>query len=219
MNSLQVVQSLQVLTTSVMVNKVGYPSNSFYVYQQVYDADGNAIEGQFVDRNGDGQINADDKYVYKKSAADVLMGMTNKFIYKNWDFSFTFRASLNNYLYNDFLSNTCNGANVYANGAWSNRTQEAARLGFTGKSDYYMSDYFVQNASFVKCDNITLGYSFQNLFKGEAYKGLAGRIYVLVQNPFCITKYSGIDPENAGGVDGSVYPRPRTYMLGLNLNF
>lgn len=206
-------------SNQVMVNKVGYPTNSFYVYQQVYDEAGKPIEGQFVDRNGDGQINADDKYVYKKSAADVLMGMTNKFIYKNWDLSFTLRASLNNYLYNDFLSNTCNGANIFANGAWSNRTQEAIRLGFTGKSDYYMSDYFIQNASFVKCDNITLGYSFQNLFKGESYKGIAGRVYVLVQNPFCITKYSGIDPENAGGVDGSVYPRPRTYMLGLNLNF
>ncbi len=207
------------LSNQVMVNKVGYPTNSFYVYQQVYDKDGNAIEGQFVDRNGDGQINADDKYVYKKSAADVLMGMTNKFIYKNWDFSFTFRASLNNYLYNDFLSNNCNGANVFANGAWSNRTHEAIALGFTGKSDYYMSDFFVHNASFVKCDNITLGYSFKNLFKGTSYNGITGRVYALVQNPFCITKYSGIDPENAGGIDGSVYPRPRTYMIGLNLNF
>ena len=82
-----------------------------------------------------------------------------------------------------------------------------------------MSDYFIQNASFLKCDNITLGYSFNNLFKGASYKGIAGRIYALVQNPFVITKYGGIDPENASGVDGSVYPRPRTYMLGLSLNF
>ena len=207
------------LSNQVMVNKEGYPTNSFYVYQQVYDVDGNPIEGEFVDRNGDGTLNADDKYVYKKQAGDVLMGMTNKFIYKNWDLSFSLRASFNNYLYNDFLSNKCNGSNVFANGAWSNATPEAVALGFEGKPDYYMSDYFIQNASFLKCDNITLGYSFNNLFKGASYKGIAGRIYALVQNPFVITKYGGIDPENASGVDGSVYPRPRTYMLGLSLNF
>ena len=203
----------------VMVNKEGYPTNSFYVYQQVYDEAGNPIEGQFVDRNGNGILDAGDKYVYKKSAADVLMGMTNKFIYKDWDFSFTLRASLNNYLYNDFLSNKCNGANIFANGAWNNTTADAIALGFTGKSDYYMSDYFVQNASFLKCDNITLGYSFKNCFKSEGFKGVSGRIYGLVQNPFVITNYSGIDPENGGGVDGGVYPRPRTYMIGVNLNF
>ena len=207
------------LSNQVMVNKEGYPTNSFYVYQQVYDEAGNPIEGVFVDRNGDGTINADDKYVYKKQAGDVMMGMTNKFILKNFDFSFTLRASLNNYLYNDFLAGKCNGANAFANGAWSNNTPEAVRLAFTGKSDYYMSDYFVQNASFLKCDNITLGYSFSNLFKGASYNGIAGRVYALVQNPFVITKYSGIDPENSNGVDGAVYPRPRTFMLGLNLNF
>ena len=207
------------LSNQVMVNREGYPTNSFYVYQQVYDADGNPIEGVFVDRNADGTINADDKYVYKKQAGDVLMGMTNKFLYKNFDFSFTLRASLNNYLFNDFLCNKCNGANVFANGAWSNTTPDAVKLGFTGKPDYYMSDYFIENASFLKCDNITLGYSFKNLLKGSAYSGISGRVYVLVQNPFVVTNYSGIDPENASGVDGSVYPRPRTYMLGLNLNF
>ncbi len=207
------------LNNRVMVNKVGYPTNSFYVYQQVYDEAGNPIEGQFVDRDGDGVIGLGDRYVYKHHAADVLMGMTNKFLYKNWDFSFTLRASLNNYLYNDFLSNKCNGANVYANSAWSNTTPDAIALGFTGKSDYYMSDYFVQNASFLKCDNITLGYSFNNLFRCGNYNGINGRIYALVQNPFVITNYKGIDPENNSGVDGSVYPRPRTYMLGLSLNF
>ena len=207
------------LSNQVMVNKEGYSTNSFYVYQQVYDNAGKPIEGVFVDRNGDGIINADDKYVYKKHAGDVLMGMTNKFLFKDFDFSFTLRASFNNYLYNDFLSNKCNGAAIYSNDNWANTTPEAVKLGFTGKPDYYMSDYFVQNASFLKCDNITLGYSFKNLFKGGDYNGIAGRIYALVQNPFVITKYDGIDPENASGVDGSVYPRPRTYMLGLNLNF
>ena len=92
------------LSNQVQVNKVGYPANSFYVYQQVYDVNGKPLEGVFVDRNADGIINADDKYVYKKPDADVTMGLTNKFIYKNWDFSFSWRASFNNYLYYDFLS-------------------------------------------------------------------------------------------------------------------
>lgn len=209
------------LSNKVQVNKVGCPANSFYVYQQVYDADGNPIEGEFVDRNGDGTINPDDKYVYKKPTADVTMGMTNKFIYKNWDFSFTLRASFNNYLYYDFLSNKANVtySGLFSNSAYSNTTPEAIALGFTGKTDYYMSDYFVRNASFLRCDNINLGYSFSKLFKGANYDGLNGRVYLTVSNPFVITKYDGLDPEITTGVDNGVYPRPTTFMLGLSLNF
>ncbi len=210
------------LSNQVMVNKVGYAANSFYVYQQVYDADGNPIEGQFVDRNGNGQIDPDDKYVYKHAAGDVLMGMTNKFIWKNWDFSFTMRASFNNYLYYDFLANKANGSNRYANSAWNNTSPEAVKLGFEGKTDYYMSDYFIRNASFLRVDNITLGYSFNGLGATGKYNGIGGRVYVLVQNPFVFTKYKGLDPEvsmNHAGVDNGIYPRPTTYMLGLSLNF
>ena len=211
------------LSNQVQVNKVGYPANSFYVYQQVYDKAGKPIEGVFVDRNGDGIINADDKYVYKKPDADVTMGLTNKFIYKNWDFSFSLRASFNNYLYYDFLSGHANVsyAGLFSNNAYSNTTQEAIDLGFQGKTDYYMSDYFVRNASFLRCDNITLGYSFNHLLASDSFKGLGGRIYGLVQNPFVITKYKGLDPErtHGTGVDGGVYPRPTTFMIGLSLNF
>jgi len=211
------------LSNQVQVNKVGYAANSFYVYQQVYDEAGKPIEGLFVDRNGDGIINADDKYVYKKPTADVLMGLTNKFIYKNWDFSFTLRASLNNYLYYDFLSGHANSSwsGIFSNSAYSNTNAEAIRLGFTGKTDYYMSDYFVRNASFLRCDQITLGYSFTQLFSSPSYKGIGGRVYATVSNPFVITKYDGLDPErtHGTGVDGSVYPRPTTWMLGVSLNF
>ena len=211
------------LSNQVQVNKVGYAANSFYVYQQVYDEAGKPIEGLYVDRNADGVINADDKYVYKKPTADVTMGLTNKFIYKNWDFSFTWRASLNNYLYYDFLSNKANVSysGIYSNSAYNNTTTEAVKLGFQGKTDYYMSDYFIRNASFLRCDNITLGYSFNHLFHSNNYQGIGGRVYVLVQNPFVITGYDGLDPEttHGQGVDGSIYPRPRTYMLGLSLNF
>ncbi len=211
------------LSNQVQVNKVGYAANSFYVYQQVYDNNGNPLEGVYVDRNADGIINADDKYVYKNPTADVTMGLTNKFIWKNWDLSFSLRASLNNYLYYDFLSGRANTSwsGIYNNSAYNNTTAEAIALGFTGKTDYYMSDYFVRNASFLRCDNITLGYSFNHLFSSNHYKGIDGRIYATVSNPFVISKYDGIDPErtHGNGVDGSVFPRPTTYLLGLSLNF
>ncbi len=211
------------LSNKVQVNKVGAAANSFYVYQQTYDMNGQPIEGLFVERNADGIINADDKFVYKNPDPDVTMGLTNKFVYKNWDFSFSWRASIGNYLYYDFLSGHANvsWSGIYANNAYSNTTKEAIRLGFQGKTDYYMSDYFIRNASFLRCDNITLGYSFKNLFAGANYNGVAGRVYALVQNPFVITKYDGLDPErtHGSGVDGSVFPRPTTYQIGLSLNF
>ncbi len=207
--------------TKIQVNKVGYAANSFYVYQQVYDKDGKPIENMFVDRNGDGIINSSDKYVYKKPAGDVLMGLTSKILYKDFDFSFSLRASLNNYVYYDFLSNKANvsTSGLYSNNAYSNTTSEAVALGFTGKGDYYMSDYFVRNASFLRCDNVTLGYSFQNFWKTPTYKGFDGRIYATVQNPFIISKYKGLDPEVKGGIDRNLYPRAVTFLLGLSLQF
>lgn len=207
--------------TKVQVNKVGYAANSFYVYQQVYDENGNPIENMFVDRNGDGIINSSDKYIYKKPAADFMMGLTSKMTYKNWDFSFSLRSSLNNYVYYDFLANKANvsASGLFSNTAFSNTTPEAIALGFTGKGDYYMSDYFVQNASFLRCDNITLGYSFKNLFKTSVYKGIGGRVYATAQNPFIITKYKGLDPEVQSGIDSNPYPRAFTFLLGVNLQF
>ena len=211
------------LSNQVQANIVGEAANSFYVYQQAYDEAGKPLEGVFVDRNADGVINADDKYAYKKPTADVTMGLTNKFIWKRWDFSFSLRASLNNYLYYDFLSGKANVsyAGLYSNSAYNNTTQEAIALGFQGKTDYYMSDYFVRNASFFRCDNINLGYSFDHLFSSDSFKGVGGRVYVTVSNPFVITKYDGLDPErtHGTGVDGSMFPRPTSYLLGLSLNF
>ena len=212
-------------TATVQVNKVGYPANSFYVYQQVYDENGKPIENMFVDRNGNGKIDDGDRYIYKKPAADVLMGFTSKFLYKNWDFSFTLRASINNYVYYDFLSDRADVslAGLTVQNEYTNRLPAHISLGWSGQGNYAQSDYFVRNASFVRCDNITLGYSFRNLFKGGKYDGISGRVYALVQNPFVITKYDGLDPEISNesykGVDKSFYPRPRTYMLGLNLQF
>lgn len=207
--------------TKVQVHKVGYAASSFYVYQQVYDEQGNPIENMFVDRNGDGIINSEDKYIYKDPAPDVIMGLTSKMIYKNWDFSFALRASFNNYVYYDFLADKVRvgGSYLYSNSAYHNASAEALAVGFTGVGDYYMSDYFVRNASFLRCDNITLGYSFNHLLKTASYKGIDGRIYATVQNPFIISKYKGLDPEVASGIDSNPYPRATTFLLGVNLQF
>ncbi len=209
--------------THVQAHKVGQPANSFWVYQQVYDEAGKPIEGAFVDRNGDGQINSDDRYFYHSPAADVFMGLTMKFIYKRWDLSFALRASLGNYVYYDFLANkaSISTSGLYSNSAYSNTTQAAVDLGFTGTgaSEYYLSDYFVRNASYLKCQNITLGYSFPALLKYNNQDYFSGRLFFTVQNPFIITKYKGLDPEVSSGIDSNPYPRPLSFQLGLNLNF
>ena len=205
--------------TKILKNKVGEAVNSFFVYQQVYDENGKPIEGLYVDRNADGQINDDDRYYYKNPSPDVIMGLTTKFLYKNWDFSMAFRASLGNYVYYDFLANraSISPSGLYSNSSFSNTTPEAVKLGFTGLTvaQNYLSDYFVRNASYLKCTNITLGYSFPALIKNSC----SGRIYFTAQNPFIITKYKGIDPEVTSGIDSNPYPRPMSFQIGLNLNF
>ena len=206
--------------TMVQAQGVGHAANSFYVYQQVYDKDGKPIEGQYVDRNGDGQVNENDKYFYKKPAADVTMGFTSKLIYKNWDLSFSLRANINNYVYNNVASFNAPIGEGWVNnkGYLSNRPFSAFDTNFQDMN--VLSDYYVQNASFLRCDNITLGYTFKKLFKA-----IDGRVYGTVQNPFVITKYKGLDPEVANatdktfGIDKNVYPRPLVGIIGLSLNF
>jgi TonB-linked SusC/RagA family outer membrane protein len=209
--------------TKLQKNKVGEAVNSFFVYQQVYDANGKPIEGLYVDRNADGQINDDDRYYYKSPAPDVIMGLTTKFIYKNWDLSASFHASLGNYVYYDFLASraTISASGLYSNSSFSNTTPAAVDLGFTGTTinQNYLSDYFVRNASYLKCTNITLGYSFPALLMYAGEKYFSGRVFFTAQNPFIITKYKGIDPEVTSGIDRNPYPRPMSFQLGLNLNF
>ncbi|MDE5709617.1 MAG: TonB-dependent receptor, partial [Bacteroides sp.] len=195
---------------------VGHPASSFYVFQQVYDKAGQPIEGVYVDRNGDGIINQDDKYFYKSPAAPWTAGLSSKLIWKNWDFGFSLRANFNNYVYNDLEagSSNVNKGYLYRLGFLSNVPSMSVAKGWQ-TNDNVLSDYFVQNATFLKCDNITLGYSFDKLFGTK----LGGRIYGAVTNVFTITNYKGIDPEVFGGIDNNLYPRPFTAQLGLTLNF
>lgn len=203
--------------------KVGEPVNAFYVFQQVYDENGKPIEGVYVDRDGNGQINAADRYYYKSPAADVIMGLTSKFLYKRWDFSFSLRASLGNYVYDYNLAerSQISKDGIYNHGAFVNTMPSAVELGFTSKTSNPtgLSDYFVRNASFLKCSNITLGYSFPSLLKYAGQDYFSGRVYLTAQNPFIITKYKGLDPEVANGVDRDPYPRPMSFQLGVNFNF
>lgn len=198
---------------------VGFPASSFYVYEQIYDNNGKPIEGLFVDRNGDGTINDDDKYFFHNPVADVLMGLSSRLSYKHVDLSFTMRASLGNYVYNDVASRS---ANVGIGGIWStsgffsNKPVSAFDTNFRGLTNYYFSDYYVQDASFLRMDNITLGYNFTHLAPATLSNA---RIYFSVQNPFVWTKYKGLDPEVWGGIDNDIYPRPMTTLVGLSLSF
>ena len=207
----------------VQAHQVGYAANSFYVYQQVYDENGMPIENCVVDRNGDGVITPEDRYLYKNPTPPVTMGLSSRVEYKSFDFGMSFRVNLGNYVFNDVLRGS---SNVGETGAWvqqaymSNHLVDAMDRNWqTWELTANQSDYYVQNASFLKCDNITLGYSFDSLFKGNSYKGIGGRVYATCSNVFCITKYKGIDPEIGNGVDQNMYPRPISFIFGLNLNF
>ena len=208
-------------SNKVLAYQTGYAANSFYVYQQVYDKNGKPLEGVVVDRNGDGVISEADRYLYKSVMAPVTMGFSTRVEWKNFDLGFSLRASLGNYVYNNFEQ----GQRLKTTSAvWCQDSYLANRsvssLGWLSDSNTSkLSDYFVQNASFLKMDNITLGYSFDRLFKSGSWKGISGRVYASCSNVFTITKYSGIDPEVYSGIDKDVYPRPITFQFGLNLNF
>ncbi len=198
---------------------IGHPVSAYYVYQQVYGADGQPIQGQFVDRNGDGQITGEDRYFFHQADPVVTMGLSNKFIIcRNWDLGFSMRASIDNYVYNSVEANNSNMSytNRYSGNTWHNVVKLAKDKNYQdvqGKDA--LSDYFMQNASFLKLDNITVGYSFSNI----AGLNISGRVYATAQNIFTITNYKGIDPEISGGYDSNIYPRPFTGILGLSLNF
>ena len=198
-------------------NQVGYIPNAFYLYQQVYDENGNPIQNALVDRNGDGSITEDDRYISDKSpVAKVYMGLSSQFVYKNWDLGFNMRASFGNYAYNSTFSDNATMMNFSDQGFLTNLYADCLKTGWKAISsnEQKRSDYFLENASYLKMDNITLGYSFSGLTAAK----LSGRISASVQNVFTVTKYSGLDPE-CGAIDGTGWPRSRTFTIGLNLNF
>jgi iron complex outermembrane receptor protein len=201
----------------IMINAVNNPYNSFYVFEQLYDADGRPIEGAYVDQNHDNKIDEEDLVAYRKAAPDVYMGLSNHISYRNWDLAFALRASFGNYVYNNVQSarDAWDGSQMYdQSGFLKNRMETAWSNDF--KTGQYRSSYYIENASFLRMDNLTLGYTFPKIFGKEQ----SARVYLTVQNLFFITKYSGLDPEISGdGIDKDLYPRPRSFTLGINLNF
>jgi iron complex outermembrane receptor protein len=201
------------ISSYIQINSVGYPVNTFYVYKQVYDSNGKPIEGVYADLNKDGIINSSDLYRYKKAAPDVLMGISSKLTYKNWDLSFSGRLSLGNYVYNNVASSSATYAALYQSEFLSNTLRSVNKTLFTHSQS--LSDYYVENGSFFRMDNISLGHQFKNVShaKFDIYAGAT------VQNAFLITKYSGLDPEVSNGIDNNFYPRPRTFLVNLRLDF
>lgn len=203
------------LQSGVVVNMVGYASNMYYVYEQIYDEHGKPIEGLYKDQNNDGKISAEDLRPYKKAAADWTFGLNTKLTWKAWDFAIAGHGSLGNYNYNAVAANGAglSPTSVYVSETLNNRVKSAFDTNFQIAQP--LSDYYVQDASFFRIDNIVLGWSFRK----SKWFPLSGRIYATVQNPFVFTGYKGIDPEVFGGYDGTLYPRPVTYLFGVNLNF
>lgn len=198
---------------NVQMHTVGYPAYSFFVYEQVYDADGKPIQGMYVDRNGDGEITNDDRYHYKDPAPDFIFGISSRINYKNWNFSFSGRANFGNYVYNNVESENAVYQRLYRpEGPYLSNVSTAVE-----KTDFvnpqYLSDYYVQDGSFFRMDYITLGY----LFKLKEYVNL--HLSFTVNNAFLITNYEGLDPEIHLGIDNRIYPRPRSYVFGINLQF
>ena len=200
---------------TVQIHSVGYPAYSFFVYQQVYGPDGKPIEGVYVDRNGDGEINSSDLYHYKDPAANYYTGISMDLRYKNFDFAFSGRANFDNYIYN----------NVESDNGWWNKMYRPEGpylsniITAVSETDFqnaqYLSDYYVQNGSFFRMDYMTASYLFPNMGGSRA----SLRLSFTVNNAFVITKYKGIDPEIFNGIDNNIYPRPRAYVLGVNLTF
>lgn len=204
---------------NIQIHTVGFAPNSFYVYEQVYDANGKPLEDVYVDRDGDGAITLKDRYRFEKPTADITAGFTTDLDYKNWNFTMSWRGSFGNYVYNNVDSNLgfkLNLLNTAFPEVISNGVENVMETGFiNGGTERYLSDYYVQDASFIRFDNVGLGYDFNSVF-GE---GTNLKLNATVQNVLTITDYEGLDPEVFGGIDYNIYPRPRIYTLGLNLNF
>lgn len=199
---------------TIQVHQTGHSPYSFYVYQQVYDTDGNPIEGAYVDRNDDGAITTADKYCYKKAAPDWTFGFNTNVSYKQWTLAVSAHSSLGNYVYNNISSNGDLLTDLWTNNFVNNRYNTAKQHNIATYAQYW-SDMYVKEASFLKLDNITLSRNFNF---GQVLP-MSLNVYATVQNVACFSGYEGIDPEIFSGIDNNMYPRPRTYILGVKFNF
>ena len=199
---------------TIQTHVEGEAPYSFLVYQQVYDNSGTPIEGVYVDRNNDNIINDDDRYIKEDPFADIIMGLTNSVRYKSWDFSITARASIGNYAYNNLASNAVFNAAASVNNILNNIHSDYLSTGFIDFTENsLLSDHYIQEASFVKIDNISIGYNL------STKNGCKVRLFGSLQNVATFTDYQGIDPEIYGGIDNNFYPRPQTGVFGVTFEF
>lgn len=199
--------------SNIQIHSVGNSPNSFFVYKQVYDETGKMLEGVFEDLNEDGVVNTKDQYRYNAPAPRYTFGITSSTNISNFDLSFGARANFGQYVYNNIKTDMGYTDRIqYGNALW-NIHQSAIDLDTKEQAKLTFSDHFVTPADFVKVDHITLGYSFYKVV-GESLK-----LSATVQNPFTFTDYDGLDPELGSGIDNNIYPRPRTFVFGLSVNF
>ena len=204
--------------SNVQVHSVGYPTNSFYVFEQVYDEDGKPVEKEFVDLNGDSILNQDDRYHYKQAAPLFYVGFYSNLRYKNWTLGFNLRSELGRYIYN----------NVESSRGYYNANPEASQNFLTNlhtsflddqiiqtSANQVLSDHYVERADFLRMDYLNIGYDFGSIWQDR----IQMRVGAAINNVFLLTTYSGIDPEISGGIDNNFYPRPRIYSFNVNLTF
>lgn len=197
----------------VQLYQTGATPSSFYLYKQVYGANGKPLEGVYADKNANGTITAADEYLNHQSIPPVTMGFSTQFSYKKFTVSTVLRANLGSYVYNNVDANLATGGSIINNvGVVNNASTGIYASGF--KNYNYLSDYWLQNASFLRMDNAGIAYNFGKL--SQKHIGNL-RVSANCQNVFVITKYTGLDPEVYSGVDNNTYPRPRTFTIGINL--
>ncbi|MFL9484809.1 SusC/RagA family TonB-linked outer membrane protein [Chitinophagaceae bacterium LWZ2-11] len=197
----------------IQINSVGYNANAFYVYHQQYDKNGKPIEGVYADINHDGTINQNDLYRYKSPFPKYIFGFTTQFSYRKWSVNTVLRANVGNYMYNGIATGAVRSNMLNPLGYLANTMTDILNTGFINSQP--QSDYYIQNASFLKMDNFGIGYNVGDVYHNKVKL----RINANCQNVFTITKYTGVDPEIYGGIDNTIYPRPRVFVLGVNLQF
>jgi len=204
----------------LQIHSVGYAPYTFYAYKQVYDENNKPIEGAYVDLNKDGVINEQDLYRYKSPQPKVFLGFNSNVTVKNWTAGVVLRANLGNYMYNNVRSNNGTYRSISNSTYLSNMAVDVLSTNFT--NNQFFSDYYIENASFLRLDNLNVSYNFGKIIQQKVNL----RVSATAQNLFVITNYSGLDPESqfnnnniGGGIDNNYYPRPRTFSLGVNLDF
>jgi TonB-dependent starch-binding outer membrane protein SusC len=196
------------------INSIGYPIRSYYTYKQEY-LDGRPVEGVYADLNGDGLITPEDQYHYKSPYPKFILGFSTQFSYDKWTLSTVLRAKTDNYVYNAIYTGSERANVLNPLGYLANSTNDIYKTGFINGQGQTISDYYIENGSFLKMDNLGLSYTFGRILRNKANL----QVNANCQNVFTVTKYKGIDPEIENGIDNTIYPRPRTFVLGVNLQF